>query len=62
VRHGEDSETDESSNRIFNKPPRESHAPTTDEGWWDEDSASTSDDAPAEQPPPVPAFFNRLRK
>jgi cell division protein FtsZ len=62
TRHGEDSEMDDSSNRIFNKAPRESHAPTADEGWWDEDSASTSGDAPAEQPPPVPAFFNRLRK
>jgi cell division protein FtsZ len=60
ARHGEESGLDDSSNRIFNKPPRESRAPG-DEGWWDEDPASTSD-APPEQQAPVPAFFSRLRK
>ncbi len=61
ARHGEDSEIDETANRFFNKPPRESNAPTEDQGWWDEDHASTSDAAP-EQQAPVPAFFSRLRK
>jgi cell division protein FtsZ len=61
ARYGEDSEVDGSANRILGKPPRESHAPTADEVWWDEDAASTSE-APPEPQAPVPAFFSRLRK
>jgi len=60
ARHGEDSEIDETANRFLNRAPRESNAPTEDQGWWDED-ASTSD-APPERQAPVPAFFSRLRK